>query len=823
MFKGGSKKDKKEEKDKSKRSKKEPETPDTPIVNVPPTNPTSPAPKSDKTPPNEPEKLKTSDPPKEVQPPVVEKKKEEDKKPVTPAPVKETPKPVEEKKVEKPKETKKQEKPVETKKKTEKQEDVPSGEGVETEISSLESARLDPSETATSYREPYNLIPSSVFLSYDKLQNFARDLNTQIPNPEIVIIGKKSHGKSSIVEAFFGETVTAVGTGGVTKRPLFINMTNNLANETPKCTLKRESNKEFDHDVEVKISDLPAELAKRNKVASDEPIVLQYEYKNCCNITFIDTPGLLEDDDGDSSKEDRDNLVLSLAKPSHRLIVCVEQSREWTRMEMINFVKKVDPELSRTTFVYTKFQTHLQNFTSTREVNKFLSGTLPDVKTFFVTVPSDAVRAKFSDPDQYRKKIFQAYRRDINGLEALQFDKRYESNIGVQALRKYILNLTWKSYQESIPRILKQLRARKVASKNKMEEVEKQLQSLDASKLRSIASNYVVNLLQIMERLISGTSEGNPAVNGQTLDEEKNAHGDGDWVDLYNRVIRFEPEEWKIPYWDNKLYGGQQFERLLAEYRAVAGHTEISEVTMDDVATAAGINKLNNIPNYSWAASDLAQQKSQEAFLPLIDQLTNRAIYILKRLTDIAEKVMDSRKKKWNEDITNSVEDIDRYPYFTYHVKDLFFKFVDNTAKICKEKCMDEFYSTRTIYWELTSENPEKNLPLERNDLDDTKTAVVTLATNIFNDSRDRITRNVLFKFYNFFLVPMQTELWSEIQSKVNCLSDSALEQIFEVSTTKEKLKHQINQLADELSRYAEQDKLFMDYAGSFSKRVEDH
>lgn len=82
--------------------------------------------------------------------------------------------------------------------------------------------------------------------------------------------------------------------------------------------------------------------------------------------------------------------------------------------------------------------------------------------------------------------------------------------------------------------------------------------------------------------------------------------GDGDWVDLYNRVIRFEPEEWAIPYWDNKLYGGQQFERLLAEYRAVADHTEIAEVTMDDVATATGINKLNNIPNYAWAVSLLS-------------------------------------------------------------------------------------------------------------------------------------------------------------------------------------------------------------------------
>jgi hypothetical protein len=132
---------------------------------------------------------------------------------------------------------------------------------------------------------------------------------------------------------------------------------------------------------------------------------------------------------------------------------------------------------------------------------------------------------------------------------------------------------------------------------------------------------------------------------------------------------------------------------------------------MDDVATAAGINKLNNIPNYAWAASDLAQQKSQDAFVPLIKQLTNRAVYIMKRLSEIADKILESRKKKWVEDLNRSnhstvsnVEDIDHYFYFTHHIKDLYFRFVDNTARTCEEKAMDEFYSTRTIYWDLTSE-----------------------------------------------------------------------------------------------------------------------
>eukprot|EP01114_Cavostelium_apophysatum_P012433 TRINITY_DN277_c0_g1_i1.p1 TRINITY_DN277_c0_g1~~TRINITY_DN277_c0_g1_i1.p1 ORF type:complete len:856 (+),score=372.25 TRINITY_DN277_c0_g1_i1:231-2798(+) len=704
-----------------------------------------------------------------------------------------------------------------------------SQENVEAEIQSLESAKLDPSsETANTYKDVYNLFPADVFASYDKLQNFARDLNTQFATPEIVVIGKKSHAKSSLIEAFFGEPLNAIGEGGLTKRPVFINVINNVNCTAPKLTVKRDQLlKEFDHDKEVSLKDVGAELEKRNKQFSEEPIILQYESKGVCNFTLIDTPGLLEEDDTDPSREERDSLVLKLAKPTHRTILCVEQAKDWSRIEMVNFVKRVDPELSRTAFVYTKFQSQLQTFTSTREVNKFLSQTLPDVKTFFVTLPTEGVRAQSSDPEKFKQRIYQAYRRDMNALEQLQFDKRYESYIGLHALRKWVLNNTWKNYQESIPRILKQLRAKKVETEKKIKDLESQLGSLDTSKLRSIGSNYVVNFLQVIERLIAGTSEGNPTVNGQTLEEEKHAHGIGDWVDLYNQPTRFEPEEWKIPYWDNKIYGGQQFERLLSEFKAVSEHTDIPEVTMDDVATAAGINKLNNIPNYAWAAADLAQQKSQDAFVPLIDQLTNRAVYIMKRLTDIAQKILEGRRKKWIEDMNvhshqsgESIDDLDRYPYFTYHVKDLYNKFVDTTAKLCKEKCLDEFYSTRTIYWEQT-EYADRNMPLERTDMEDTKTAVVHLATDLFLKLRLRITTNVLLKFYNFFLVPMQSDLWNEIQGKVNCLGDSSLEQIFEVTSTKDKLKESIKGLNDDLSKFAEKDKQFMQYAASFSRRVD--
>jgi hypothetical protein len=49
---------------------------------------------------------------------------------------------------------------------------------------------------------------------------------------------------------------------------------------------------------------------------------------------------------------------------------------------------------------------------------------------------------------------------------------------------------------------------------------------------------------------------------------------------------------------------------------------------------------------------------------------------------------------------------------------------------------------------------------------------VDSLAKELFTRLRERITKNVLLKFYNFLLVPMQAELWTEIQGAVTTLSD---------------------------------------------------
>lgn len=69
-------------------------------------------------------------------------------------------------------------------------------------------------------------------------------------------------------------------------------------------------------------------------------------------------------------------------------------------------------------------------------------------------------------------------------------------------------------------------------------------------------------------------------------------------------------------------------------------------VTMDDVACSAGPTKISTVSNFAWVASDLAKRKVEKTLKPLIQQLKNRAVYILKRLVDIVDKMVAVQKMK---------------------------------------------------------------------------------------------------------------------------------------------------------------------------------
>lgn len=126
---------------------------------------------------------------------------------------------------------------------------------------------------------------------------------------------------------------------------------------------------------------------------------------------------------------------------------------------------------------------------------------------------------------------------------------------------------------------------------------------------------------------------------------------------------------------------------------------------------------------------------------------------------------------------------------------------------------MDEFYCTKLIYWEHAKSG--EILPSSEKD---SKKFVETLSRKLFNEIRQRITKNVLLKCYNFFLVPLQTELWGETQAKVSALTDDEIEELFEVHATKQKYKQEEYLLKQELGTLKEQEANFLEAAGNFSK-----
>jgi len=104
-----------------------------------------------------------------------------------------------------------------------------------------------------------------------------------------------------------------------------------------------------------------------------------------------------------------------------------------------------------------------------RQVNRYLQGAIPDSHCFFTTMLPTRVRSRFTELEKFQEKIYQVMgeltsdemkspsptrdtslqctRRDLRVLEQLQYDRRYESNIGVVQLRQFILEMAWKRYQ----------------------------------------------------------------------------------------------------------------------------------------------------------------------------------------------------------------------------------------------------------------------------------------------------------------------------------------------------------------------------------------
>mmetsp|Transcript_22683 Transcript_22683/g.38501 ORF Transcript_22683/g.38501 Transcript_22683/m.38501 type:complete len:677 (+) Transcript_22683:47-2077(+) len=662
-----------------------------------------------------------------------------------------------------------------------------------------------------------------LFAAFGQIVELARELNVQVQVPEVVFVGPTGSGKIVLLEHFLG---IKLGDGAI-NRPISIQTIYSSTQSTAKITIKRDRATNLDKDKVIDVDELPNELNKRD-VASATPLIVVIEYNQVWNVTLIDAPAL-------TGKEDKDASSLALVQDSRRLIVAVEKSQEWETTSVSDFVRQVDSKGDRTVFVYTQFKDYIASSPGTRELNAWLSKA-PN-GAFFVTLKGN------NDEDAE-----DLHRADMELLEQMQYDLRFEQQIGAGGVRKKLIDHTFRKYQEFVPAVLKTLRSYRADSIQSHRKTESQIRSMDSFKLRSVANNYVMNFLRSIEDLCTGTLEGLPSINGQTSAEERRASG-VEWRD--GNLLAPKLQDDKVPGSDKKLYGGQQFERLLSEFRAVVLNTPMPKLSAEEVAVAAGPVRVHGtVPNLAWSASELARSAVERAFRPLTEQLLERAVFILERQLNIAERILEAKRKgaksqslKRNANSgglglglssglglggassaapaqpdASALANPNDFPFFTSAVKSFYLDVVNALAERTRSKCLDEFQCTQLIYWENGID--EKKLPSskKKDDQKETLKSVNALAHELFDKTKQRLADNVILKCHSAFLVPISEHLYGEIQGKISQLTDADMENLFEVHVTIERLQRSEVQLASVTRRFEAMEKEFLVAAEQFSR-----
>ncbi|KAL6080673.1 Dynamin family protein (Fragment), variant 3 [Balamuthia mandrillaris] len=584
-------------------------------------------------------------------------------------------------------------------------------------------------------------------------------------------------------------------------------------------------------------------------------------------MTLIDTPGLIfeaeSSDDaslsntgsnpGEKTRDRIESMVLELVQPSNRLIVCVEQAQGWGSCKMPSFMSKVDPSSYRTTYVYTNFYNNvLKVLASSQETNRYLGNQPAPRSTFFVSLFSAYMRQ--SSKKSFGELVVAAFQRDHQQLEHVRYNKTYAHAIGLPAFRSHLVERTRKQYLDTIPKLCKYFDGLRLNATTKLQHLQHSLSELESHRLRSVATTYVMEFLHVLSKLISGSAEALPSINGETSFDEQAVVGE--WVNGKKEVIEVE-ESWGVSYLTNKLYGGQQFERLLSEFVAVCDHSRPIQPSVDDVANASGGKAMKEFSQYAWTVSEIVQRHAQTELYPLIEQLLDRALHVFVRLFPIAEVLVATHRKakaagkrsplvqldaafddeaqpELGGDLygvssggavggskkellsTTSLEDL---PYFHQRLREFYLNFVNRCAQICREKCVDEFCSTRIIYWELSS-FPSKSLRIKNTQsAKQSRDKVGQLAVALWDQIKQRTSHNIALKCHHFFLVPMETELAGELQGQFSSLSDGEVEELFEVDTLRKALQKEKKQVEEALARHEAKEKAFRQAAALFSSR----
>lgn len=93
-----------------------------------------------------------------------------------------------------------------------------------------------------------------LYEAYNELHGLAREFETRVDAPAVLVVGHQTDGKSALVEALMGFQFNHVGGGTKTRRPIALHMTYDPSCEIPRCRLVPDSG---DPAAEPRVMSLP--------------------------------------------------------------------------------------------------------------------------------------------------------------------------------------------------------------------------------------------------------------------------------------------------------------------------------------------------------------------------------------------------------------------------------------------------------------------------------------------------------------------------------------------------------------------------------------
>eukprot|EP01088_Endostelium_zonatum_P000543 TRINITY_DN10792_c0_g1_i1.p1 TRINITY_DN10792_c0_g1~~TRINITY_DN10792_c0_g1_i1.p1 ORF type:complete len:290 (-),score=78.85 TRINITY_DN10792_c0_g1_i1:9-878(-) len=264
------------------------------------------------------------------------------------------------------------------------------------------------------------------------------------------------------------------------------------------------------------------------------------------------------------------------------------------------------------------------------------------------------------------------------------------------------------------------------------------------------------------------------------------------------------------------------------------------EVNVWDVLASTRKNKsTGGWVDYYYSACEIAAREGKELFSPLIDYSLLRLKGIFLRAFDISiesiyhsssvgsnnkDSIINHNSNKYNTDRDNEdVNRIENYPYFVNYVRRVYEDWVEDISKNCRAKCMDEFVGTETLYWGLNQN--QSFSPLgdkdEKEEMDQVRDRVVGIVREVFDAMKKRLLRNLMMKFYNWFVFRFMEGLAELLQSKVVMgMGEEELEKKFQVKWVEEKWRREIERMEKELADLKDKEAKFKSLSTQFAAEL---